>query len=310
MGFVWFITHVFLCLESPCLSVLSLLWECAILHHLGISLYCLEKTLILGKLKAGGEEDDRGRDGWMVSLTQWTWVWASSGRWWRTGRWCHWLSGHEFEQALGDGEGQGDCVTDSVDMSLSKLWEMVKDREAWVTEQQWQLHFPVPLKPSAFWNCVGKMGSVWFIIHVFLCLESPRLSVLPLLWGCVIVHHLGVSLYCFLCYCGVILLNSTTVFLSLWHSEKERRKRNLFLTFYFLLQSSQFRGRIYSRPVLMQWAHFTPRICAPSHTVVQSLPRLWSPVCILHWLTPFGLFQGFSPLPPFKNLSNYLCIYF
>ena len=107
MGSVWFITHVFLCLESPCLSVLSLLWECAILHHLGISLYCLEKTLILGKLKAGGEGDDRGRDGWMVSLTQWTWVWASSGRWWRTGRWCHWLSGHEFEQALGDGEGQG-----------------------------------------------------------------------------------------------------------------------------------------------------------------------------------------------------------
>ena len=22
--------------------------------------------------------------GWMASLTQWTWVWASSGRWWRT----------------------------------------------------------------------------------------------------------------------------------------------------------------------------------------------------------------------------------
>lgn len=156
----------------------------------------------------------------------------------------------------------------------------------------------MPLKPSAFWNCVGKMGSVWFMIHVFLCLESPRLFVLSLLWGCVIFHHLGVSLYCFLCYCGVILLNPTTVCLSSWHSEKERRKRNLFLTFYFLLQSSQFRGRIFSRPVLMQWAHFTPRICAPYHTVVQSLPRLWSPVCILHWLTPFSLFQGFSPLPP------------
>ena len=38
------------------------------------------------RLKAGGEEDDRGLDGWMASLTQWTWVWAGSRRWWRTGR--------------------------------------------------------------------------------------------------------------------------------------------------------------------------------------------------------------------------------
>ena len=29
---------------------------------------------------------NRGRDGWMTSLTQWTWVWASSGSWWWTGR--------------------------------------------------------------------------------------------------------------------------------------------------------------------------------------------------------------------------------
>ena len=34
----------------------------------------------------GGEDGDRGWDGWMASPTQWTWVWASSGRWWRTGK--------------------------------------------------------------------------------------------------------------------------------------------------------------------------------------------------------------------------------
>ena len=28
----------------------------------------------------------RGRDGWMASLTQWTWVWVNSGSWWWTGR--------------------------------------------------------------------------------------------------------------------------------------------------------------------------------------------------------------------------------
>ena len=35
------------------------------------------------RLKAGEEGDDRGWDGWMVSWTRWTWVWASSGSWWR-----------------------------------------------------------------------------------------------------------------------------------------------------------------------------------------------------------------------------------
>ena len=34
------------------------------------------------RLKAGKEGDDRGWDGWMASLTQWTWVWASSVSWW------------------------------------------------------------------------------------------------------------------------------------------------------------------------------------------------------------------------------------
>ena len=37
-------------------------------------------------LGAGGGGDDRGWDGWMVSLTQWTWVWVDSGSWWWTGR--------------------------------------------------------------------------------------------------------------------------------------------------------------------------------------------------------------------------------
>ena len=46
----------------------------------------LEKTLMLGKIEAGGEGDNRGWDGQMASPNWWTWVWASSGSWWWTGR--------------------------------------------------------------------------------------------------------------------------------------------------------------------------------------------------------------------------------
>ena len=43
-------------------------------------LWCWER------LKAGGEGDDKGWDGWMTSPTQWRWVWANSGSWWWTRR--------------------------------------------------------------------------------------------------------------------------------------------------------------------------------------------------------------------------------
>ena len=32
------------------------------------------------------EKGTTGWDGWMASLTQWTWVWVNSGSWWWTGR--------------------------------------------------------------------------------------------------------------------------------------------------------------------------------------------------------------------------------
>ena len=38
------------------------------------------------RLRAGAEVGNRGWNGWMASSTQWTWVWASSRSWWRTGK--------------------------------------------------------------------------------------------------------------------------------------------------------------------------------------------------------------------------------
>ena len=45
-----------------------------------------EKPWCWERLRAGGEGDNRGWDGWMASLTQWTWVWVNSGSWWWTRR--------------------------------------------------------------------------------------------------------------------------------------------------------------------------------------------------------------------------------
>ena len=41
---------------------------------------------MLERLRAGGEGHDRRWDGWMASLTQWTWVWLVSRSWSWTGR--------------------------------------------------------------------------------------------------------------------------------------------------------------------------------------------------------------------------------
>ena len=37
-------------------------------------------------LRAGGEGDNKGWDGWMASPTQWTWIWVDSSSWWWIGR--------------------------------------------------------------------------------------------------------------------------------------------------------------------------------------------------------------------------------
>ena len=56
----------------------------------------LEKTLMLERLRAEGEGDDRGWDGWMASLAQWTWFWVNSRSWWWTGRpWVLWSMGSQ-----------------------------------------------------------------------------------------------------------------------------------------------------------------------------------------------------------------------
>ena len=52
----------------------------------GLHTFHLLKSKQTGKIGGRRRGDDRGWDGWMASPTRWTWVWASSRRWWRTGK--------------------------------------------------------------------------------------------------------------------------------------------------------------------------------------------------------------------------------
>ena len=61
-------------------------WNSNILTTWCEELTHLKRPWCWERLRAGGEGDDRGWDGWMASPTQWTWVWVDSGSWWWTGR--------------------------------------------------------------------------------------------------------------------------------------------------------------------------------------------------------------------------------
>ena len=62
------------------------MWKWPIFGHLMQEPTHWKRPWCWERLKAGGEGDDRGWDGWMASPTRWTWVWVSSGSWWWTGK--------------------------------------------------------------------------------------------------------------------------------------------------------------------------------------------------------------------------------
>ena len=72
----WLLEDRFLCSQFTCTPLISLLFFMPNYVTTGKD-WCWER------LKAGGEGDDRGWDGWRTSPTWWTWVWISSESWCR-----------------------------------------------------------------------------------------------------------------------------------------------------------------------------------------------------------------------------------
>jgi len=100
-------------------------------------------------LGAGGEGDDRGWDGWMVSLTRLTWVWVNSGSWWWTGR-------PGMLQFMGSQRVRQDWATELNEWEDYSIYfgEGVEISRNWATP--WS--FDVP------WNYHGASGCVFSLL--------------------------------------------------------------------------------------------------------------------------------------------------
>ena len=108
------------------------------------------------RLRAGGEGDDRGWDGWMASLTRWTWVWVDSGSWWWTGR-------PDMLQSMGSQRVGHDWATEL-------NWTEFRVRKTKI------LHYFFSLM------CISTLTRIWFYeeFHslncIFLPLREPSLE--------------------------------------------------------------------------------------------------------------------------------------
>ena len=125
------------------------------------------------RLKAGGEGDDRGWNGCMASLTQWTWVWVISRSWWWTGKpvccspWGrkesdtterpNWTelarisASYRFAKSKRNWNSYGD--RDTIDKDLIKLWTWTLiQRETRIFCERDHYKFPYKEDHVLLWN--------------------------------------------------------------------------------------------------------------------------------------------------------------
>ena len=119
--------------------------EVPILDHMIQRADSLEKTLMLGKIEGRRKWNGRGWDGWMTSLTRWTWVWVGSRSWWWTGK-------PGVQQSMGSKRAGHDWAT-----------EMELTSPTWVPSN---VHFPPSFLSSQHYytcgsNLYGSVQTFW-----------------------------------------------------------------------------------------------------------------------------------------------------
>ena len=132
------------------------------------------------RLKAGREGDDRGWDGWMASLTQWTWVWAKS------------CEGHSEE----DGEGQPG-VLQSVGLQSADMTYQLNNKGDFLI---------LPLQPKDNYSNIGEnfLQELYFYVYMYMHAHNFFTD----LWSCfhTYSHILFIYLLYILYICLYILL--------------------------------------------------------------------------------------------------------
>ena len=95
-------------------------------------------------LRAGGEGDDRGWDGWMASPTRWTWVWARFESWWRTGK---------------------PGVLQSMGLQRVNMTEWLKNSNSWWEGSCWKggcrKSLPPSVSPPLLPACMSQGRATW-----------------------------------------------------------------------------------------------------------------------------------------------------
>ena len=88
--------------------------------------WLIGKDLMLRKTEGRRRGDDSRWDGWMASPTRWTWVWASSGNCWRTGK-PGMLQSIELQRVGHDWATELNWLLNHWKWGPCVLWEKVKE---------------------------------------------------------------------------------------------------------------------------------------------------------------------------------------
>ena len=136
------------------------------------------------RLTEGETRGNRGWDGWMLSLTQWTWVWVSSGSWWWTGKpgvlesmgspWA----GHNWATELN--------WTELLPIYMHLLWF---GRALWMQDQVWSMFVSLLYEHVLYSGCLIitvaetnklKLKIHWLSVFLFLRDENTQILILYL----------------------------------------------------------------------------------------------------------------------------------